>query len=284
MRPKLAKADLLIARIAARQHGVITLGQLYWAGLTSAAVKHRVRTGRLHRIHRGVYALGRAELSQAGRWLAAVKACGEDSALSHRSAAALWGILGSGAGAVEVTVPTGAGRARRKGIRVHRSASLTSATTTIKNNIPVTTPRRTLADLRRIIDASAFRDAVRAAEVAGLAIGDFTAATEGTRSELEHTFLGQCRHHRLPEPEVNPPVGRFRADFLWPAQRLIVEVDGYRFHRGAQAFEDDRARDQELIALGYEVLRFTYRQIVEHPDAVMRLVRARLATRRSYSY
>ena len=100
MRPKLARPDQLTADIASRQQGVVTIAQLYRAGLTPDAVKHRVRSGRLHRIHRGVYAVGRAELGRKGRWKAATLAMGDGATLSHRSAAELWALLGPRSGPV----------------------------------------------------------------------------------------------------------------------------------------------------------------------------------------
>ena len=89
--------------------------------------------------------------------------------------------------------------------------------------------------------------------------------SEPTRSELEHLFLRLCRRHRLPAPEVNVRIGSREVDFLWREQRLIVETDGYRYHRGATAFEDDHERDLDLRSQAYDVLRLTYRQITKDP-------------------
>jgi very-short-patch-repair endonuclease len=138
----------------------------------------------------------------------------------------------------------------------------------------VTTPARTLADLRRVAAPEEVRRAIRQADILGYMTGEM--ATEFTRSELERLFLRLCRRHRLPAPEVNARHGRFVVDFLWRDQRLVVETDGYRFHRGRLAFEQDRQRDLELKLLGCEVVRFTHRQIVEQELRVARALRALL--------
>jgi very-short-patch-repair endonuclease len=144
---------------------------------------------------------------------------------------------------------------------------------TRRQNIPVTTPARTIADLRRVAPPEVVRRAVRQAVVVGLDIPEDVEA-DFTRSELERRFLHLCRRHRLPSPQVNSRVGVFRVDFLWPKQRLIVETDGYRYHSGRQAFEDDRARDVELRLLGYDVVRFTHRQLTHDPAGVAAALRA----------
>ena len=204
--------------------------------------------------------------------MAAVIACGAGAALSHRSAAELWELLGPWIGPVEVTVPSVSGRKPRAGIRVHRSPSL-NASTTAHRGIPVTTPARTLADLARTAPAWVHRKAVRQAEFIGLPTG---IATDRTRSELERAFLRLCRRHRVPPPEVNARVGRFTVDFLWPEQRLVVEADGYAAHRGRQAFRDDRARELELGTIGLRLRRFSDHQIDTQPAAVAAAVRTEL--------
>jgi very-short-patch-repair endonuclease len=159
---------------------------------------------------------------------------------------------------------------------MHRPRSLPDAATTIKHAIPCTTPQRTFADLRRNEPADVLRDAIRAAEVCGIDVGDYADLTRNTFSELEHRFLALCRRHRLARPEVNARVGRYRVDFLWREQRLIVETDGNRYHRGALAAAEDARRQHELEALGFTVIRFTWRDVVEEPKRVAAEVRARL--------
>jgi very-short-patch-repair endonuclease len=142
--------------------------------------------------------------------------------------------------------------------------------------IAVTTPARTIADLRRVAPPKLVRRAIRQAHFDGLAIGDEGRETGRTRSDLELRFLRLCRRHGLPEPEVNVPIGHFTVDFFWRERGLVVETDSYRTHSGSQAFLDDRERDNELMEHGFDVLRFTDLRIGAEPAAVAALVRARL--------
>jgi very-short-patch-repair endonuclease len=276
MPPKLAPPDEIVAQIVARQHGVISLEQLYWAGLTWEQVRHRVRTGRLHRVHRGVYAVGRPGLGIKGSWKAATLALGKRAALSHRSAAELWEMLGRRSRLIDVSVWGRSGRGTHEGLRIHRPRTFTAAEITSRHGISVTTPARTVADLRSVLSPSDVRDAIRAAEIQGLPIGDYSRLVERTRSELELIFLELVRRHGLPEPEVNVRVGHFLVDFLWREQRLIVETDGHRFHRGSLATKEDLVRDAALRGLDFEVLRLGYSRIVNSPDAVVAELRGRL--------
>lgn len=180
--------------------------------------------------------------------MAAVLACGPGAFLSHTSAAALWQLVPQR----EVT--------RRVGI-------------------PVTTPSRTLVDLRRLLPRPRFAAALRQAEYLGLPL-DPELEPDHTRSELEARFLALCRRHRLPRPEVNVQLGTFTVDFLWPEARLVVELDGYRAHAGRAAFEADRARDLALKALGYDFLRFTWRQVFDHPHRTVTRLRELLDANR----
>ena len=206
--------------------------------------------------------------------MAAVLALGPGAALSHRSAAELWRMLQPNGGPVHVVVPGIGGRGRRQGIRLHRCSSLPSSAVTEELRIRVTSPARTIRDLRRTASVDDVRRAIRAAQFRGLALGDeATRETELTRSELERRFLSLCRRYRLPRPEVNTRVGRFEVDFLWREKRLIVETDGWRAHGTRWSFEEDRARDVQLQLLGFHVLRFTYRQVLEEPAAVAATLR-----------
>ncbi len=173
-------------------------------------------------------------------------------------------------GISHVTVP-GEGRSRR-GIKVHRSRTLDETQVVRRLNIPVTTPSRTLSDLRRLLPQPQYKAALRQAEFLKLPV-DAELEPDGTRSELEGRFLSICRRHRLPKPEVNAEVGPFTVDFLWPGERLIVEVDGWDSHGTRSAFEADRERDTQLKLLGYEVVRFTWRQLRESPAEVAGLLR-----------
>jgi very-short-patch-repair endonuclease len=145
----------------------------------------------------------------------------------------------------------------------------------IRDEIPVTNPRRTLEDLRRAINHEAWLDAIDRARSLHLPIGD-VGATTPTRSRLERRLLALCRRHRLPLPETNVRVGPFLVDFLWRQQGLIVETDGYEHHRDRAAFEADRARDGKLTLMGYTVIRVTWRQLTGDPGGVAATLRALL--------
>jgi very-short-patch-repair endonuclease len=235
MRELRARRARVAAQIAANQHGVVSAAQLARAGLSPDAIKRWVQAGRLHRLYRAVYAVGHTNLSAEGHWLAAVLACGEGAVLSHESAAALWGISPRCPSIVHVTVPSHNGRRKRKGIRLHRSATLDSADVTRRRNIPVTTHERTLRDLGY--------------------------GPEPTRSDLERLFLRICRRNGIPEPEVNVRVGAYTVDFLWRDAGVVVEVDSYRYHADRATFESDRSRDRDLKGRGIDVLRFTDREL-----------------------
>jgi hypothetical protein len=268
MGDQLDQADRRIARIAARQHGVVTVRQLRGGGLDKHAVRRRLKTGRLFALHRGIYAVGYPGESQETRWMAAVLACGSGAALSHGSAAALWGFLGAPDGPVDIVTPNRNGPTVRQGIRLHRFKSLAPGEITRRCGIPVTTPARTIADLSGTVPSWQWRRAVRQAEISGLALGPgFT--TDRTRSDVERDFLRLCRRYGIPLPAVNVRAGRWTVDFLWPRQRLAVETDSYRYHRGTIAFEDDHARDLDLRQRGFAVRRFTDRQIREEPALVV---------------
>jgi very-short-patch-repair endonuclease len=284
MREEIARPDAIVARIAARQHGVVAVGQIHAAGIGRSAISLRVRAGRLHRVHRGVYAVGHTALSREGTGMAAILAAGDGelgggtilahwgAVLSHRSAASLWALLPWDDSPVDVTVPGGAGRARRAGIRIHRSATLRSEMSTLHRGVPVTTPQRTISDLRRTLPAAVVRRALRQAEVLGLPVADHD-DHERTRSELELTFLRICRRHLLPEPEVNVRIGPHEVDFCWRRMRVVVETDSYRFHRGEAGFHNDHARDLALRERGFDVLRFDERQVAQEPVRIARQVR-----------
>jgi very-short-patch-repair endonuclease len=265
--------DSTVAELAERQHGVVSAAQLREAGIGKDAIRRRVHAGRLHRIHRGVYAVGHRRLTYEGRCAAAVLACGRRAAVSHHSAAVLWRMLHPSHLPIAVTVATAGGRPTRPGIELHSSEGLDRSTVTRRQGIPVTRPARTVRDLKRTGPRSLYLRVMRRAIDLRLIEPPVTAADELTRSELERAFLALCRRHRLPPPEINARAGPFEVDFLWRDAGLVVETDGFAFHSDRDAFEADRARDAHLQALGFRVLRFTYRQVVEEPAEVARAVR-----------
>jgi very-short-patch-repair endonuclease len=270
--------DARVAAIAARQHGLVTLRQLEAAGLGRRGASRREKTGRLHRVHRGVYAVGHRPPSLHARWMAAVLACGDGAVLSHSSAAALWGLLRPIDGPVHVSVPTERARRSRRGIHVHRCPSLAfprgKPLMTHHDRIPVTTVQRTLDDLDGRLPSHLVRRARRQAELRGVRLDRVEGAR--TRSDLEDDFLALCRHHRLPRPQTNVRIGRWEVDFLWGERRLVAETDSFAYHRGSVAFEDDHARDLDLRGQGFGVLRFTGDQLEHEPDRVAADVRAAL--------
>ncbi|MGH7447008.1 MAG: DUF559 domain-containing protein [Longimicrobiales bacterium] len=293
--------------LAADQHGVVSRRQLERAGVSTDVADRYIRIGRMTRLHRGVYQFGPAAGPHA-RLVAATLACGDTAALSHRSVAGLWRMLGESDGIVDVTV---SGRSEsRAGIRVHR-AQLRPDEVTSSQGMRVTTPARTLYDLasmvtpiRHAADYSsavvAHRDVERALAEAlvqrlttrramlalldhhhGHGAGLLRELLESdvkpalTRSEAEERFLDLVRRGDVGDPAVNVIVERFEVDFLWRAERLIVEVDGHRYHASKRAFENDRRRDAVLAAAGYTVMRVTWDQITrEHEAVLVRLVRA----------
>jgi hypothetical protein len=290
--------DRAIWRIADRQHGVVSRGQLSELGVERGALEHRITVGRLHPLYRGVYAaVSPRLLTRHGRWMAAVLACGPGAALSHLAAAALWGIRGGAR--VEITVPRG-GRRRRDGIRLHW-ADLPADETTTHHGIPVTTISRTLFDLSAVVQRHELRSGFRQAEqlrlTDPLGVGTlidryprkpgvpvlkavYEEAQRGLgiiRSELEELFQNFLTGAGLPPPLTNVLIEGMEVDCAWPNARLIVELDGRATHDTLTAFETDRARDRRLEAAGWRVIRITWRQLVETPDEVERDLRRLLS-------
>ncbi len=290
-----------MAELALRQHGVVARRQLGELGLGRRAIDVRVERGRLHRVHRGVYAVGHRGLSRDGHVMAAVLAGGEGAVVSHRSAGALWGVCADRATAVEITVPVT--RRDRADIVQHQAAVAPDERTTIRR-IPVTTAFRTLLDLAAILDARRLRRAVHEAEVLGLrdevslgrlierhrgrrgvaalraVLADGALGAHVTRNELELRFLELIGDARLPAPQVNgllKVAGRMvEIDFAWPDRRLAVELDGHATHATRKGFERDRERDRALQAAGWRVVRVTWRQLRGAPGAVVADLRALL--------
>jgi very-short-patch-repair endonuclease/predicted transcriptional regulator of viral defense system len=283
--------DEAIAQLAARQHGVVSRDQLRGLGLSDGGIAGRIRRGTLHRRHQGVYAVGHTVLGARGHWMAAVLACGENAVPSHAAAGALWGLRRSAATTTDVTLPGSGGRRRKAGIRIHRARSIHATT---HEGIPVTTPERTIVDLaatlrrrplERVLDQA---ENTRLTDVPSLlalaksqaghrgagklitALTDHQPGTTLTKSELEERFLKLCRDANLPKPIVNDYVEALEADFIFDAQRILVETDSWRHHRTREAFESDRRRDAIHAAAGWRTLRFTHRQIAHDPATVIR--------------
>jgi very-short-patch-repair endonuclease len=286
--------DRRIGTLADRRHGVVTRAELRALGLSDNAIDARLRSGRLWRVHRGVYAVGRPTLTTAGRFLAAAVSCGGNAALSHFSAAVLWGLLPQRGPRIDVTVPRGGQRRRRGALIIHRAA-LPRADVTTRHAIPVTTPARTLIDLadvlprrglERALDEAAYlrrdlgelapRNGRRGSGTLAAVLVRHDAGSTRTRSELEERMLGLCRRFLLPAPEVNATVEGYTADFVWREQGLIVETDGWRAHGTREAFERDRRRDADLLATGWRVLRISYARLEREPEWVAQRIAAAL--------
>jgi very-short-patch-repair endonuclease len=290
-----------MAELAARQRGVVTRTQLRAIGLSADAVDKRLKSKRLHPLYRGVYVVGHSGPVEGAPELGAVLACGSGAVVSHRSAAVLWGLHPAPPPDVEVTV--GGRRCdSKRGIRVHRVAALDPRDLRKLGGIPITAPARTLLDLAGTVSARELEQALAEAHARGLvrrgemvallaryprrpgiaALRSLIAPDASpalTRSEAEERLLAMIRAAELPAPEVNVRIGRHEVDFLWSDQRLVVEVDGFRFHSSRTAFERDRARDAELASLGFLVIRVTWRQIVDRPSAVVARIAGALAVR-----
>ena len=273
--------DQRLAKLARSQYGVVARRQLAAIGLSRRAVERRIASGRLHRIHLGVYAVGHTVLSRNARYLAAVLAAGDGAVLSHRSAAILWGIHRSDAAKIDVTVPRSCGFRSTRSIAVHRPRLAPEPMT--HAGVRVTTPVRTLQDLAIAVPRRTLEKAAEMAEALRLDVTldpDHPGAARLndvlerhdlhsiTRSPLEDEFLELCDRHGIPRPLVNTHVEGFEVDFVWPDARLIVETDSRTYHGTADAFERDRARDARLTAAGWRVVRFTRRQ-VRFEDAVV---------------
>jgi predicted transcriptional regulator of viral defense system len=300
-----APRDSAISALAVRQHGVVALDQLVALGLSASAVRSRVASGRLHRVHRAVFAVGHPRLTRNGRVMAAILACTSGTVASHRTAAALLGLRIHGHPWVDVTSPGSTAR-RRVGIRIHSGATLTACDVTIVDNVPCTTLARTLLDVaedgtrreleracdraeaQRLLDMTVVDEVFarahgrRGAGLLHAVLSEYDVGSTLTRNELEERFLMISRAAALAPDAVNawipyPGGGGAEVDFLWRARCLIVEVDGRDVHTTRRAFDADRRRDQQLMLLGWRVVRFTWRQVMFEPAYVSATLRALLA-------
>ncbi len=273
-----------MARLAFDQQGVVSLSQLTGLGFGIRAVERRVRDGRLHRVHREVFAVGHRRLSQRSHWWAAVLAYGDHALLSHRSAAALWGLAKPRLSPIDVTAPAGwQGLRRREGIWIHRGR-LHPEDRDERAGIPVTTVARTLFDFAEVVDFKRLERAweeadrlklLRLSEVERVCergygrralkptrrlLAEARAVTR-TRSPLEDRFQRFARFYDLPPHSTNVEVLGKEVDALWPAAKLIVELDSWEFHSHRAAFQRDRARDTRLLVAGYRTVRVTHERL-----------------------
>lgn len=251
-----------------------------------------MRAGRLRPVFRGVYAVGHLALGREGWWMAGLLVCGEGAALSHRSAAARWGLRPSGTPPIELIGPADRGR-KHAGLVTHRMGLL-GEEVMVRDGLRVTTPARTLVDVAGTLGSRAMREAVeRAQDLRRFHPREIRAVLDGrpgrpgsaslvalvdllqpdrdnARSHLERLFMALVHDANLPRPRVNEVIAGRRRDFVWPDARLVVETDGYRFHSSRQAMSRDRRRDRELTVLGWRPVRFTYEEVVFGPAEVGR--------------
>jgi very-short-patch-repair endonuclease len=296
MRPQRNTPEWELALLAGRQHGVVAHSQARALGFSAAAIQRRIRNGHLHPLHRGVYAVGHRKITVTGRWMAAVLACGPGALLSHRSAAAHHGLLPTSRRQVDVT--TYGNRRGGRGVVLHRTRRLDAADRDEREGIPVTSVMRTIADLADVVRPDRLQRAVDAAEHRGLfdldALPDLRGRKGGgrlerllgayrepppTNSEFERRFSYFCRQHGLTQPDFNVEVEGFLVDAVWRDAKFVVELDSYGHHGTRTSFEEDRRRDMKLQAVGYRVLRITYRRLMEEPATVLHAIRSLLSNR-----
>jgi very-short-patch-repair endonuclease len=285
------RLDAGLAEVAAAQDGVAHRRQLYALEIGRGAVAHRVSSGSLHSVLPSVFAVGHPGLTRRAMLVASLLYAGDDCVLSHETAAAVWGLVAVPGPVIELTM---FGRHIRDppGLLIHRSSGLDRSEVRLRDGLPVTAPARTLIDragqlddgetaaelaqarvLRLVSDRELHSALDRHQTRAGVARLRRLLEDEGggtvTRSTAERRLRALLAAAQLPVPEVNAHLHGFEVDFLWRAQRLVVEFDGRQFHAHPAAFERDRRRDQVLLAAGYRVLRVTWRQLVDEPVALV---------------
>jgi very-short-patch-repair endonuclease len=290
--------DRVIAQIAGGQHGNVTRAQLLAVGWDDDTIRWRVRQGRVYRVFRGVYAVGRPPSTPLERAAAAVLACGERAALGFGSGLTLHGFWKRWDQPFEVVV---AGDRRPPAIRIHRMTGLLRRDIAVVRGIKVTSPALTLLHCAARMRPRSVTRAVndwRRAELITLAdLADVTArfplqpgapllrphagATQNpTRSELEDDLLRFCERFGLPEPRLNHMLHGYEVDAYFEAERLIVECDGWKFHNDRQAFEDDRERDAVMLEHGVATVRLTKRRLRSRPEREAARLHAILGSRR----
>jgi hypothetical protein len=295
MAPFVTTVEVVIGRLAADQHGVVTRTQLLGAGVSEHEIRHRLGTGARLREHYGVYRVGHRAPSVEAWYLAAVLACGGDARLSGRAAAHLFGLVKGHAPPPEVTAP---GKRRVHGVRVRRATIDPSDRATYRG-VPVTTVPRTLTDLAadlplddlaRVCHEAGVRYRTTPAHVTAVLARRppntpgaaklrlvLSGDTPVTLSALERRFLALLDEYRLPRPQTNRPAGAHRVDCRWPGRRLTVELDSYRFHHSPHAWEQDRRREREARARGDAIRRYTWGDVFDEPEQTMAELRRLLA-------
>lgn len=275
-----------ISQLAELQHGYVARRQLLALGLSDDAIAHRITTGQLIARYAGVYAVGHREPGPISIAAAVVLACGNGAVLSHDSAAALWGV-GRWPERNEVIAPY---QRRRQGVISHRSSTLTPHDVTVHYGIPVTTPVRTICDIapRRTDDQllQAVEDARLNGYLGRTALDELLLRcprlrslidpdSGPTRSQLERAFTRFATRYKLPPHRLNVELHGYEVDVLFEAEKLIVELDGWRFHRSRKSHDENRERDTHLKDHGYDTIRITSERLGEREAARLHRILAR---------
>lgn len=301
---------LTAQRICRHQHGVLSRQQLLAAGFARTTIDRRLRT-LLFPLFPGVYAVGRPQIGQEGLWIAGVLAAGTGGVLAGRSAGAAWGFMKIRPGVDVIRQGAGwsvrrpidlEGKVRSIPLSIRRTRSLPDRDVRLLRGIPMVSPARCLLDLAASLTPTAFRhayleaDRLRFLEEEDLA--DCVARGRGrpgaaayramyidrvpdiqrAKSLLEGLILDVCRRDGVEAPEVNVVIEGYEVDCVWRGRRVAIELDGYRFHRGLEKFEADLARNNRFGALGWKLLRFTWRRVTREPDQVLEELRKALGT------
>jgi hypothetical protein len=293
-RPQNGTVEEKLAKIGGASHGVVTRVELEAAGVTSSQIKSRLAAGSLIRVHPGVYRGGHASPSLEARYTAAVKACGDGSLLAGRAAAHLFGLLKRPPSLPEVLVPT---NRRIKGVATHRARRSELRDATTWRGVPVTTIPRTLVDIAGVLSEPVLARVAHEAQVRHRITPPQVESVLARRhnwpgarklrrilwgevpvtlSRLEAIFLDRLRAATLPQPEVNRRVARRYVDCRWPAQRVTVELDSYRYHHTRHAWEQDRQREREARTRGDEFRRYSWRDVIEEPEPMLTDLRSLL--------
>jgi very-short-patch-repair endonuclease len=268
---------------------VVSRRQLYLLGYSRSGLARKVERRRLLRIHRAVYAVGHTRLTAKGRWMAAVLACGNGAVLSHRDAAALHDLRQVGSGKISVTAVS---RHNLPGVRCHWARTLHSEDCAVIDGIPVTSVARTYLDMAEMLTHSRLIDLLEAGQrqdkldVGALhaviarnhgrrgivalrgAIAELTDQAPLLQSRLERAFRHLIRNYSLPQPQFNVYVEDELVDAVWPAHRLVVEVDGWNYHRTKRSFKNDRRRDRKLLRAHWRAARFTGDEVTDEAAGV----------------
>ncbi|MBF6621186.1 MAG: hypothetical protein ITG02_13275 [Patulibacter sp.] len=280
------------AELAARQHGVVSRVQLRRCDLSDRQITRATAMSRLHAVHRGVFAVGHDRLSASGQRAAAVLACGAGAALGYRAAAAHWNLRATSSPTVEIVVAR-TSRPHHRNVKVHCHPQIEPDELTDRDGIRVTTVARTLLDLAAVLPPAALRRSVGQADVLRLfdrhavapllvrhrhhrgrkaleAVLRTWEEPERVRSPQEETFPELCARFGFPRPAINAEVLGMEVDAVFFDHGIAVELDGYAFHSGAIQWEDDHEKRARLVAAGWTVLAYSWRQVRDDGGGLVR--------------